>query len=792
MNKIHLIGNAHLDPVWLWQWQEGFAEVKATFKSALDRMKEYDDFVFTSACGAYYMWIEKSDPKMFEEIQMRVKEGRWCITGGWLIQPDCNIPTGESFARHALITQNYFIEKFGKPAQTGYNVDSFGHNGSIPKILRASRMKNYVFMRPMANEKTLSSNLFIWESADGSKVKTYRIPICYNINEGENNKLLDVFSSISELSNTQDQMAFYGVGNHGGGPTVSLLKKMHEILSKEYVYSDPDRYFDAQLSADLPVLYDDLQFHAKGCYSAYSEIKRNNRYAENALLEAERFSVLSKKLINTPYPEKELTHAWKIVLFNQFHDILGGCSIREAYDDAREQHGEALSIAHRIQNFACQQISWNINTLENHLDGYVSTEDAEKLGVPIVIFNCLSHSVKAPIRIRNKFNGVRNEKGQPLPIQVVRDSKTNGENDRYARLFEAEVPALGYTVYRMYNEPIKAVETTPFIITENSIENTKLRVTFDNEIGEITSIFDIENNKELLSSPTSITLYNDEKNDTWAHNTVFFKDKVLTSITGSARVIENGPVRATIRTKQEFGNSALIRDYSITKNSNFVDVKVKLDFHEKHRILKFNFPIASTDANAICKIPFGTIKRPTDGSEQVSGDWIALSNENGGITIATDCKHSFDAEGNVLSLTVLRSAIFADHYGVRDEFCEYTEQKEHVFKYRISPFTSCYDAEQKAIELQFSPFAIQETFHKGELPTVYEGMKVSANNVFITAVKQHRLGNGTVIRAYENEGKDTNVNITLFDNTFNAFIPHDAIKTFYIKDGEMKEIDFLE
>ena len=161
------------------------------------------------------------------------------------------------------------------------------------------------------------------------------------------------------------------------------------------------------------------------------------------MLEAERFSVLSKKLINTPYPENKLTHAWKIVLFNQFHDILGGCSIREAYDDARNQHGEALSIAHRIQNFACQQISWNINTLGYHQDGYVSTEDAEALGVPIVIFNCLSHPIKAPIHIRNKLNGVRNEKGQPVSIQIVRDSKTNGENDRYARLFEAEVPAFG-------------------------------------------------------------------------------------------------------------------------------------------------------------------------------------------------------------------------------------------------------------------------------------------------------------------------------------------------------------
>ena len=114
MKKIHLIGNSHLDPIWLWQWQEGFAEIKATYRAALDRMKDFPDFTFTAACGSYYAWIEQSDPAMFEEIRARVAEGRWCLVGGWWLQPDCNLPTGESFARHALVTQRYFKEKFGK------------------------------------------------------------------------------------------------------------------------------------------------------------------------------------------------------------------------------------------------------------------------------------------------------------------------------------------------------------------------------------------------------------------------------------------------------------------------------------------------------------------------------------------------------------------------------------------------------------------------------------------------------------------------------------------------------
>jgi len=174
--KIHLIGNAHLDPVWLWQWYDGYMEVKATFRSALDRMKEFPEFKFTSACAAYYEWIKEADPNMFQEIQERVREGRWTIAGGWYIQPDCNIPCGESFARHALFSQRFFQKEFGKKATVGYNVDSFGHNGSIPKLLKNSGMSGYIFMRPGPQEKpTIPDHLFEWESADGSAVPVFRI-----------------------------------------------------------------------------------------------------------------------------------------------------------------------------------------------------------------------------------------------------------------------------------------------------------------------------------------------------------------------------------------------------------------------------------------------------------------------------------------------------------------------------------------------------------------------------------------------------------------------------------------
>lgn len=174
--KLYMIGNSHIDPVWMWRWQEGFQEIKATFRSVLDRMKEYETFIFTGSSASFYEWVEENDPAMFEEIKERVKEGRWIIVGGWWIQPDCNAPSGESYVRQGLYGQKYFEEKFGVKAVCGYNVDSFGHNGNLPQILKKSGMDYYVFMRPGRHEKGVDGETFLWKSADGSQVKVFRIP----------------------------------------------------------------------------------------------------------------------------------------------------------------------------------------------------------------------------------------------------------------------------------------------------------------------------------------------------------------------------------------------------------------------------------------------------------------------------------------------------------------------------------------------------------------------------------------------------------------------------------------
>lgn len=796
MKKIHLIGNAHLDPVWLWQWQEGLAEIKATFRSALDRMKEFENYKFTSACSMYYMWIEKSDKKMFEEIVQRVKEGRWCIAGGWFIQPDCNIPCGEAFARHALISQRYFKEKFGVTAHTGYNADSFGHNGSIPKLLKNSGMDNYIFMRPMPHEKNLPQSLFAWESMDGSRVTTYRIPQYYNIDINR----FDVFRDIVKDDENYDIMGFFGVGNHGGGPTIELLARMERELGEEYIYSTPNEYFDAVKNLDLPVVTDDLQFHAKGCYSACSQIKEGNRKSENEVLTAEIYSVLSNHLIGTEYPSDELSKAWKNILFNQFHDILGGCSIREAYTDAGYLHSEAVSIAQRNSNFALQQISWNIDTMDGkelktfkncvRLDPSWHCE--ENIGTPVVVFNPLAHPVKACITIRDMANYVTDNGGNTVPSQTIRDSKTN-VRDKFCTAFSAEIPAMGYSIYRMYFEKENDANVkNPLICTDNSIENAFIKLTLDPESGELSSVYDKINGRELLSQ-SSKTLFVDETHcDTWAHDIKEFKNLVGVFEKGSIKLIEQGPVRAVIRSEMKLFDTVIIRDYTLEAESNAVKVKVKIDFHEKHKMLKFSLPVNSENPKAYAQIPFGYIERPTDGSEQPCGSWIAMCGQNGGLGMANSSKYSFDADNNVLTLTILRGAMYADHFGERDEFCEYMEQGEHRFEYSIFPFDSFADCQTKADELNNKPTAVIETFHKGILPTEFSAISVSEPNIIVTALKKHEDSDALILRCYEAENKYTDVNIKIFEREINTHFSHNEVKTFIIDKNSFTEADFME
>ena len=498
MNKKYLIGNAHIDPVWQWKYDEGLSLIKSTFLSAINRMEEFPSYVFTSACASYYEWIKESEPEMFETIKKLVKEGRWGLSGNMWVQPDCNIPTGESFCRHMLYSERFFLENFSFFPTSGYNVDSFGHNASLPQILRKSGMENYVYLRPSSeteNLKMTKERLHIWEGNDGSKVLCSHIPDAYTgLVNIDRLKLIE--------SDKYPGLFFYGVGNHGGGPTIAMLKEV-ERLRKEnpgyYLYSTVDNYFsnarkETNLSS-LDVQKGDLQHHASGCYSANSKIKALNVKAEKDIIQAEKMDVLSSILTGAKTHEKEIKEAWKSIMFNQFHDILAGCAIYPAYQDAYEGFGYSSHIASKITTFANEKISFAIDTSKYFSTGESEMKDRMWVkkgeGSPLVIFNPLSFPIKRLIKIDcTVLSKIIDEDGVNYPLQKTRADYTDGPfyNDY---LFECEIPAYGYKTFFLFGEEESQIEEeNEFGFGENWIENSKIKVVFSKEDGSISSLFD--------------------------------------------------------------------------------------------------------------------------------------------------------------------------------------------------------------------------------------------------------------------------------------------------------------
>ncbi len=768
---LHLIGNSHIDPVWLWQWPEGYQEIRATFRSALDRMNEYPEFIFTCDSAAYYEWIEEIDPAMFAEIQARVAEGRWELVGGWWVEPDCNLPGGESFVRQALVSQRYFLEKFGKIATVGYNVDPFGHNGMLPQLLSKAGMDAYVFMRPGPHEMRLPGPIFWWESPDGSRVLTFRLPHEYCAPREDLGYHLD--KSIAQLPERWDEMmAFYGVGNHGGGPTRENLDSIRRLdglgAMPRLRHSTPARFFEAIRSTrgeDLPVVRDDLQHHAVGCYAAHSGIKRWNRRAENALAVAEAWSAVAERVTGQAYPRAELTHAWKQVLFNQFHDTLGGTAIEPAYDDARDQLGEAASIAARASNVGSQALSSRIAI------------PAEPGTFPIVVFNPHAWAVRTVVELEfgglKPTDGLVDERGTPVPFQATQSYATvSAWRSRMA--VDVELPPLGYRTYRVVPETSRVTEST-VRATDTSLENEHLRIEFDAANGRIASLVLREGGADVAeladpSRPRALVV--DDTSDTWGHRQLAYRDEIGPFETTRVSLIERGPVRAILRVESRYGTSELVEDFILAAGARALEMRVILDWREQSKLLKLRFPTRIRTETVTYEIPYGTIERPANGEEEPGQRWLDVSgpldDADGafGLAVLNDGKYSFDAIGGEIGVTAVRSPIYAHHEpavprpGVRYSFQDQGIQR---FTLALVPHRGGWsDAglTREALVLNQRPTVLLESYHDGPLPQVASYAAVEPDNLVLGSVKLAEDGNDLVVRVVETAGRPADARVT--------------------------------
>lgn len=796
---LYMIGNAHLDAVWLWRWQDGYEAARATFRSVLDRMNEYPDFVFTSASVCYYEWIERSEPEMFEEIRARVKEGRWHMVGGWWIQTDCNIPSGEGFARQALLGQRYLQEKFGVMARTGYNADSFGHTGSLPKMLRMCGMDRYVFMRPGIHERSYPAWTFRWQSPEGDSVSAYRIPFEYCTWSDSMEAHTD--RCANEISNADGMMCFYGVGNHGGGPTKKNIESIHQLDGRHGVkllLSHPDAFFDQVDTAALPVVNGDLLHHASGCYSAHSGIKRWNRKAECALVTAEKWAVAALKLLGRSDRQQDLLPAWKKVLFNQFHDTLAGTSLIEGYADAQQDYFFALSRADEVMNEALQSIA-----------GHVEIPFVEG-AQPYMVFNPHGFDATYPVQIEAPTPQgacrLLDAEGKQVPHQFLKPSAATNGRTRLA--FVARVPAMGWQRYMLVpeeGEPVQAQAADQ----QPVLENRFLRAAFDPETGELVSLILRSTGEEMLRAPAMTRAFKDDS-DTWSHAKLKFDGETMPVSLVDMRCVAQGDVLRTLRVTQRLGSSTIVREYTLYNDLDELFVKVRVDWHEVQTCLKFAWPLTHNYIHVRAQAPFGYADREIDGEEYPMQQWVDLSGctpgsetQPTGLAVLNDCKYSYDVHDRTLHFTVLRSPYYANHEPfVVDPDCDdfpVTDQGVQEFTISLYPHQGGNAAAMLDTRgaLMNMPLYIQPEYaHKGELAPVDSFACVEDGHVLLDAMKTAEDGSGDVILHLHESARlacDTVVKLHKMQLEIPLHFTPGQIRCLRIgKDGTVTDVNLLE
>ena len=800
--KIHMIGQAHIDPVWLWNWSEGISVVHSTFQSALDRMKETPDFKFTASSAQFYQWVAENDPAMLKEIRKRVEEGRWCSVGGWWVEPDMNIPSGEAMVRQGLYGQLTLQRLIGRRSKVGYNPDSFGHTGNLPQILKLQGMENYVFMRPGIREKTLPSDLFWWEGTDGTRALTYRIQFGYNDTGSVRSRVENLVAQYANQP-MKSFMAYYGAGDHGGGATKINISSINELKvekdAPKVLYSTPETYFKEardDRSLNLPVIKDDLQHHAVGCYTAESEIKKGNRQSESALVTAEKVAAIGSVSWGAHYPKQELTAAWHKVLFLQFHDSLAGSSLFDHSQSAREGYGYALDVAHQSTFMAVQKLEWQ-----------VSTEDPESQY--LLVFNPHAWEVKGKVEYdynwgsMHKSTRVDDEKGNALPYQWAPGSSETGTRKKL--VISVTLPPMGYRQIRLWDggdiAPKKVVN-----VSENTMENEFVRVhlSYNGSIG----IFDKVAGKELFAGGETgcRAVIIDDPSDTWSHDIKTFNKEIGAFGNASLKILEEGPLRGKIRSISTYGKSTLTIDWTLYADSKNPEAHVTLDWHEHLKMVKFAFPVDVESPVATYETSYGTIVRATNGDEDPGQRWIDVTGKRGadtyGLAVINDAKYGYNVAGNDLRISIARSAVYAHHNPkVLDMKAEHLwmDQGIQTFRLMLVPHTGSWQQSNmvRIAEEFMAPFVpIYQGIHKGTMPKSGSFLAVDAENVIISAVKQSENGEDLILRCVETNGTATTANLDLSfakRKWAGNFRPYE-IKTLRTntRSGSIKEVNLLE
>jgi len=645
-----LVGHAHIDMNWLWDFEDTIDICRRTFRSVDALMDEFPSFVFSQSQAAVYALMKEHEPELFERIKRRVEEGRWDVTASTWVEGDLNMASGESLIRQTTCALDFVERELGVSPKVCWCPDTFGHSWTYPQILAKCGIEYYYAHRCTRRE---AEHLFRWESPDGSRVLVFNEGVTYN-----NQITPDLALSIPKMMNNfgcPSHLVVFGVGDHGGGPTRHDLRNLDTIVAQRgfprYRNSRAEEFFSSVESADVPVVSEELNFVFEGCYTTHADIKLMNRRGEAMLFTSEVLASLAASE-GLDYPRGELEEAWHNVLFNQFHDLLDGSAISEAYRYSRRIFERSRGIWEDIQRRSMRAL--------------LGPEEENSL----CIFNPLGWDRKERIGFdapNGDFTLLDLDRDEEIPVQVEGD----------AAIFTAEVPSLGHSTYRVVpGKPSYGsgdgddVSALPGQNGEPHIlENRFFKVSIDPENGTLTSIYDKRLERELVAPKGRANLFQvcfevPHGMSAWRIGDISRVENLLSG--AEAEVLRSGPVEASVRVKHRFSSSQIEQEIVLYRDLPRIDFLTDIDWQEvggpdiDSPMLKVSFPWAHSSGRCIREIPFGHISSPTDGREIPSLTFLELPGDGFGVALLNDSKYGHDARGNTVRLTLLRAAYDPD------------------------------------------------------------------------------------------------------------------------------------
>jgi alpha-mannosidase len=716
---LNCIGHSHIDLAWLWPIRETKRKGARTFATVNHMMDRYEDYRFGASQPQLLQWMKEDYPQLFEAIKKRVKEGKFELQGGMWVEADTNLSGGEALVRQILYGTRFWREEFGVEVDNIWLPDVFGYTGALPQIMQKSGLKYFMTQKLSWNEhNNFPYHTFRWKGIDGSVVLTHMLPEETYNSQASPTTIRTVEKNYHEKGVCDQALVLFGIGDGGGGPGPYHLEKLKRL--KNFAdFSPAVQRFASDFFHDIdhdteeyPLWSGELYFeNHRGTYTTHARNKKYNRLMEQALRELEYASVLALKYGNRAYPKEELDEIWKEVLLYQFHDIIPGSSIKRVYDECIPRY----------------EIMYQ-RVLELTKDIYQSLTKGS------VVVNSLSFAREEYVLNKGEW-------------------------------YHVSVPAMGYV-----SLADKAVICPALSVTDHTIENEKLKVTFLAD-GAISSIFDKRNKKEVLpegSVANKLSVYNDEDGDAWNIEVYYDEQKPREFQLARQNSYLDG-VDAVMEQEYQYGASTIMQKVRLRQGSGYVEFDTHADWHEEKVMLRTAFPVDVYTDEVTCDIQFGNLKRPTHKNttwdrtqfEKCAHKWIDLSRDDYGVALMNDCKYGHKVFDNVLDLALLRSSVSPG---------KEADQGEHEFRYALYPHAGnekTAKVEQVALAFQYPP-VVYEGDAENVLPTSY--LSVDHDNIEIVSVKRSEDSNHTIVRMYETIGTRTSCILNLPNDVKGASI----------------------